>query len=84
LGKVVVLNCGFRPELLHQDFFFQQVAAVLDQQEERIEGLRSQADDFLAMGQDALRRIQAVRAKPEKRPFLFGGGPADARVLVFE
>jgi hypothetical protein len=66
LRKVTLLDSRPGPELLHQVIFFQEMAGVLHQQEQCIEGLGSKADRLIATGQPSLSGIQKVRAEPEK------------------
>jgi hypothetical protein len=67
LRQVAILDDRVGPEVFYQEVFFEQVATVLNQQNESVEGFRGQADGFAAAGQYALDGIKAIGSEPEKR-----------------
>ncbi len=62
-GKVSLLDESARPHAAHQLFLFHQAAALFQQQQEGVEGLRPQRDLLLAAEQQALCGVESELAE---------------------
>ena len=68
LRQVVLLDEGVRPHLLQQLFLSDQAAVPRHEDQQRVEGFRSEGHRLLVLQQDLVDRVEAELTENETQP----------------